>query len=88
MTLTDRIAALERELAAETLKRQQADHERDCILEELAASEARERGLREALTKIAKGEGVFNRDQLTFANNVIDEAKETARAALAAQEKP
>lgn len=40
-------------------------------------------GLRAALEQIAKGEGTFSRDLLTHAENVIEEAKATARAALA-----
>lgn len=38
--------------------------------------------LREALSEIAKGEGDFSRDQLTFAGNVIDNAKRLANEAL------
>ena len=44
-----------------------------------AAAEA----MREALRQIAKGEGAFSRDPLEHAINVIEEAKATARAALA-----
>ena len=43
----DLACTLERELAAETLKRRQISHERDCILEDLAVSRARELRLRE-----------------------------------------
>lgn len=35
-----------------------------------------------ALREIEKGEGAFSRDQLTFANNVIERSKEVARTAL------
>ena len=36
-----------------------------------------------ALERVAEGKGAFNRDPLEHASNVIDEAKATARAALA-----
>ena len=39
-------------------------------------------GLLKALEEIAKGEGAFSRDPLTHAENVIEHAKETARAAI------
>ena len=38
--------------------------------------------LLKALEEIAKGEGAFSRDPLTHAENVIEHAKETARAAI------
>ncbi len=40
--------------------------------------------MKEALQEIAKGEGAFSRDPLQHAENVIEEAKKTAKAALAA----
>lgn len=48
----------------------------------LLAQAASASALAEALARIALGEGVFNRDQLTFANNVIERSKEIASAAL------
>jgi hypothetical protein len=41
--------------------------------------------LRAALEIIQEGRGPFSMDQLTFATNVIEAMKETARAALAVQ---
>ncbi len=41
--------------------------------------------LRDALTEIAKGEGRFNRDQLTFAQNTIEDMKALAVKALGDQ---
>jgi hypothetical protein len=43
--------------------------------------------MRAALEQIAKGEGAFNRDPLKHAANVIEEAKELARALLATIQK-
>ena len=39
--------------------------------------------MKEALERIARGEGAFNRDPLKHAENVIEEHKELARALLA-----
>lgn len=39
--------------------------------------------LETALRRIAEGRGAFSRDQLTFAGNVIEDAKRTALAAIA-----
>lgn len=44
---------------------------------------AENESLRAALERIAEGRGAFSRDQLTFAINVIEDAKATALAALA-----
>lgn len=54
---------------------------------QIAAKErARCERLEWALREIEKGEGAFSRDQLTFANNVIERSKEVARTTLAQPE--
>ena len=60
-------------------------------LEEIAEEQAGEIGrltelnaeLLLALMEIAKGEGAFSMDSLTFANNTIENMKEIAEAAIA-----
>ena len=42
--------------------------------------------LLDALMEIAKGEGAFSRDPLTFANNTIENMKEIANTAIAQAE--
>jgi hypothetical protein len=50
--------------------------------ERLDAERAKVAALREALQQIAKGEGPFSRDPLTFASNVVQESINIARSAL------
>ena len=59
---------------------------REAVAEEAVTLRARVARLEAALRQIQKGEGRFSRDQYEFACNVIEEAKETARAALAGDE--
>mgnify|MGYP001310838147 FL=1 len=77
----ERVTQLERELHdlrverdAEKLKRQQAEHERDCILEDLAGALA-------VLRAIAEDDD----EEFVTSRQII---RDSARAALAAQEKP
>jgi len=56
------------------------------VADEADRLRARVARLEAALRQIQKGEGRFSRDQYEFACNVIEEAKETARAALAGDE--
>ncbi len=52
------------------------------VIPEILQWQAKVAKYEEALREIAKGEGTFSRDQLTFANSVIENAKRIATEAL------
>jgi hypothetical protein len=77
VALRAKVAELELALSVNPNSRWNA--ERDAL-------KARVAQLEEALRHIEEGSGPFNRDQLTFASNCIDNMKARARAALATKE--
>jgi hypothetical protein len=97
MLAVDRIRLLERQLAEVQARlnescpicgKPESEHGSVCPNEK---DDRRIAAMREALEKIAKGEGRFSRDQLTHASNTIEDMKAIAEEALgrkAAGEKP
>lgn len=65
---------------ASEIERLQKIHHKEIGLR--AGSALRVAALEGALRQIEKGEGAFSMDQLTFASNVINAAKEAASTAL------
>ena len=58
------------------------DEEATELANKIIELEAENKRLRDALEKIAKGEGAFSRDRLEHATNVIENAIDLAKQAL------
>ena len=58
------------------------EDERDRLREEVRQLRAKNEIMLKALMTISMGAGTYSRDKLTFATNVIDEMKGTAKGAI------